>query len=82
MIIPIKCFTCGKVIADKYRFYLHEVRKKKLSAQNSDTKIDVNKVIYLTKEFNQKTPEAETLDELNLTRMCCRRHLLTHVDIE
>ena len=27
MIIPIKCFTCGKVIADKYRYYLEEVRK-------------------------------------------------------
>ena len=29
MIIPIKCFTCGMVIADKYRFYVEEVRKKK-----------------------------------------------------
>lgn len=29
MIIPIKCFTCGKVLADKYRYYLEEVRKKK-----------------------------------------------------
>jgi DNA-directed RNA polymerase subunit N (RpoN/RPB10) len=31
MIIPIKCFTCGMVIADKYRHYLAEVRKKKNS---------------------------------------------------
>ena len=29
MIIPIKCFTCGTVLADKYRFYLQEVRKIK-----------------------------------------------------
>lgn len=33
MIIPIKCFTCGMVIADKYRFYLAEVRKKKLAKE-------------------------------------------------
>ena len=30
MIIPIKCFTCGKVLADKYLFYLKEVKKEKI----------------------------------------------------
>ena len=43
MIIPIKCFTCGTVIADKYRYYTEEVRKQKL-----DKNMDINKVIYLT----------------------------------
>jgi hypothetical protein len=28
MIIPIKCFTCGNVLADKYRYYLAEVRRR------------------------------------------------------
>ena len=77
MIIPIKCFTCGTVIADKYRFYCEEVRKRKITRD-----LHVDKVIYLTPEYSQKTPEGEVLDELNLTKMCCRRHLLTHVDIE
>ena len=31
MIIPIKCFTCGKVLADKYLFYLKEVKKRKIA---------------------------------------------------
>ena len=82
MIIPIKCFTCGMVIADKYRFYVEEVRKKKLSKKGNDKSIDIDKIIYLTKEFHEKTPEGEVLDELNMTKMCCRRHFLTHVDIE
>jgi DNA-directed RNA polymerase I, II, and III subunit RPABC5 len=77
MIIPIKCFTCGKVIANKYRFYCEEVRKRKLARD-----MDVEKVIYLTKEFRDKTPEGEVLDELNMNKMCCRRHFLTHVDID
>ena len=77
MIIPIKCFTCGNVLADKYRFYQEEVRKRKLAKS-----MDVEKVIYLTKEFHEKTPEGEVLDEMNLMKMCCRRHFLTHVDIE
>ena len=28
-----------------------------------------------------KTPEGEVLDKLNLSKYCCRRHMLTHVDI-
>jgi DNA-directed RNA polymerase subunit N len=77
MIIPIKCFTCGKVIADKYRKYLAKVRELKLSAGQS-----VEKVIYLTQENRDKTPEGRVMDELGIEKMCCRRHLLTHVDIE
>jgi DNA-directed RNA polymerase I, II, and III subunit RPABC5 len=65
------------VLADKYRYYLEEVRKLKL---NKD--IDVDKVMYLTKEYKEKTPEGEVMDSLGLKKMCCRRHFLTHVDIE
>ncbi len=77
MIIPIKCFTCGTVLADKYRYYCEEVRKRKMTRD-----LHVEKVIYLTPEYSQKTPEGEVLDELNLNKMCCRRHMLTQVDIE
>ena len=82
MIIPIKCFTCGTVIANKYRYYVEQVRKKKLAKRSNGESIDIDKVLYLTQEFADKTPEGEVLDELNMTKMCCRRHFLTHVDIE
>jgi len=82
MIIPIKCFTCGTVIADKYRYYLEQVRMKKMAKKTNGESIDVDKVLYLTKEFVDKTPEGEVLDDLNMRKMCCRRHFLTHVDIE
>ena len=77
MIIPVKCFTCGKVLADKYQYYVKEVRKMKL--ENGK---DLENVTYLTKQNIDKTPEGEVLDYLGLTKMCCRRHMLTHVDIE
>jgi DNA-directed RNA polymerase subunit N (RpoN/RPB10) len=77
MIIPVKCFTCGNVLADKYRFYLAEVRKKKLA-----NGLNVDKVVYLSIEKKGKTPEGEVLDDLGLHNVCCRRHMLTHVDIE
>ena len=77
MIIPIRCFTCGKVLADKYDFYQREVVKMKLS-----NNMQADKVIYLTKDFIDKTPEGIVLDNLGLNKPCCRRHMLTHVDIE
>ena len=77
MLIPVKCFTYGKVLADKYRFYEQEVRKRKL-AKN----MEVDEVIYLTKAHTDKTPEGEVMDLLKLNKMCCRRHMLTHVNIE
>ena len=58
MIIPIKCFTCGKVLADKYLFYLREVKKAKM-----DKDLNENSVIYLTETNNNKTPEGKILDD-------------------
>jgi len=77
MIIPVKCFTCGNVLADKYLYYVKEVRKIKL-----DNGLDMTTVIYLDDKKVKKTPEAQVLDKLNLNKMCCRRHMLTHIDIE
>lgn len=77
MIIPVKCFTCGGVLADKYRYFQSEVRRIKTSKG-----LSVEKVVYLTKTNVEKTPEGEVLDSLGLHNVCCRRHMLTHVDIE
>ena len=77
MIIPVKCFTCGMVLADKYRFFQAEVRRIKMA-----NGLNVEKVVYLTKDKIEKTPEGTVLDDLELNNVCCRRHMLTHVDIE
>jgi DNA-directed RNA polymerase subunit N (RpoN/RPB10) len=76
MIIPVKCFTCGEVLADKYRYYLEQVKAIKMKRG-----IVLDSMLYLTKDNTSKTPEGEVLDTLRLNKMCCRRHMLTHVDI-
>ena len=76
MLLPVRCFTCGKEISSYYRAYEREVRQKKLAAGI------VNDVVYLTKAQTDKTAEGEVLDKLLINKMCCRRHLLTHVEIE
>ena len=76
MIIPVKCFTCGKVIGNKYLYFKRVVRAEKLKKS-----IDPDDVIYLTEDNIKKTPEGKCLDDLGLTKICCRRHMLTHVDV-
>jgi len=78
MIIPVKCFTCGNVLANKYNYYLREVNKLKSSNRRSS----VDAIEYLTKEHVEKTAEGIVMDRLGLKKACCRRHMLTHVDIE
>ncbi|UVC54611.1 DNA-directed RNA polymerase subunit 10-like protein [Theileria orientalis] len=55
MIIPVRCFTCGKVIGHLWEKWLEMLKNN--------------------------TPEGKALDELGLTRYCCRRMILTHVDL-
>ena len=76
MIIPVKCFNCGMVLADKYRYFIEKSREKKLKTGNSH-----HGVVYLDKQTLDKTAEGEVLDELKLKSMCCRTRMLTHVDI-
>ena len=72
MPIPVRCFTCGEVLGNKYQFFLREVRKR--------TGKEQREMVYLTDDTS-KTAEGDVLDEMGLRRQCCRRHLLTHVDV-
>lgn len=73
MIIPVRCFTCGKILADKWNFYQRELEKLKDSKE--DTIIDVK-----SKQMKQ-TPEGAVLDKLELKRYCCRRMMLGNVEL-
>ena len=54
MLIPVRCFTCGKVIGNKWEKYQE-----------------------LITEYEEK----DVLDMLGMNRYCCRRMLLTNVDL-
>ena len=74
MLIPVRCFTCGKVLGNKYEYYQREVRALKGGVSD-------NTVTYIDPNTAVKTPEGKVMDTLQLTKICCRRHMLTHVDI-
>jgi DNA-directed RNA polymerase I, II, and III subunit RPABC5 len=76
MIFPIRCVSCNNVIAGKYLAYLDkvkEIRKAEGKSENADME-------YLT-ATTTKTAEGKALDELDIKKMCCRRHFLSHVDL-
>ena len=75
MIIPVKCFTCGNVIGDKYLYYIKTVAEEK-KKENIEENFQ-----YLTNDNMEKSIEGKLLDKLNLKKQCCRRHMLTHVDV-
>lgn len=66
MIIPVRCVTCGKVVGDKWRWFESKLKDE---APEEATATE------------QSSRRARLLDELGLKRMCCRRHLLTTVDV-
>ena len=73
MIIPIRCMNCGMVLADKWLYYKKKVAEKR---GNIDPQ-----PIYMDGKSVPKTVELQVLEELGLKRYCCRKHMLTHVDL-
>lgn len=55
MMVPIRCFTCGALIGDKWEKFARRVK-------------------------DGENP-GKVLDDLGLNRYCCRRMLLSNVDV-
>lgn len=75
MIIPVRCMTCGKVLADKWEYYKNkssEIDKKEDKEAATSKSSD---------KFFEKNLKGKILDDLGLHKMCCRRHMLGHVDL-
>jgi len=55
MIVPVRCFTCGGLVADKWD------------------------------DFHKRTEDGnkpdKVLDDLGVKRWCCRRMLISHIDL-
>ena len=83
MIIPIRCFTCGKVLADKWNYFNKKSKELEKSSEDTVLTIEDLKIDEDTKTDNYfaSNKKGEILNELGLTKLCCRRHMLGHVDL-
>lgn len=73
MLFPIRCVSCNAVIAGKYKAYIDKVQEYRKHKNQTEME-------YLS-ATTVKTSEGKALDDLNVKRMCCRRHFLSHVDL-
>ena len=80
MLIPMKCFTCGKHISDKWTAYIEHLNKSKKNTNINSNDLDIE-YIDITKKEVPKSIEGKVLDELGIDRYCCRRMLLTNVHL-
>ena len=55
MLIPVRCYSCNKVVGNKWISY--------------------------NKKLDEGISTKDALDQLGLKRMCCRRIILTHVEL-
>lgn len=78
MLIPVLCMTCGKTLADKWDWYEAEVKKLEEAAEKKTTDKPEEKK---SGEFLDPVKTGAILDKLGLTRYCCRRHMLGHVEM-
>jgi len=77
MIIPVRCYSCGKVLANKYDYFQNELLRKKLAMNTTEDPLIIN----VNAADIKKTIAGELMDELGLTRICCRKVLLTSINI-
>ena len=78
MIIPIRCFTCNKVIAHLWEEYLNKLQLEYINEDIANNK--KNRFVDI-ETLENKTNEGKILDEMGLKRYCCRRMMLSHVDL-
>ncbi|HTY89552.1 MAG TPA: DNA-directed RNA polymerase subunit N [Methanocella sp.] len=62
--IPVRCFTCGKVVSNVWEEYIERVEERKKSLPRGE-----------------QLKVGDILDDLGIERYCCRRMLLSHVEL-
>lgn len=67
MIIPIRCFTCGQILASKYKTYCSNIEKIKES-----------NIMDLTDNTDVYKKEME---KIGIKRYCCKKQFLGQINI-
>ena len=80
MIIPIRCFTCGKVLAHLWEPYIEEVQKLKNKYEKNKSLNNTEDLIHLEPNID-KSVEGQSLDKLKITRYCCRKTMISTVEL-
>lgn len=76
MIIPVRCFTCNRVLASKYEQYLQIIDS---APETSKENIIDGQALVDLEEDNIYQIAFKKIGVGD--RYCCKRHLLCHIDL-
>lgn len=65
LMIPVRCFSCGRVIASDYIAFVNKVNLIRETENRDPTPEEIQKIF----------------DDIGVKRYCCRRMILSHVDL-
>jgi len=83
MIVPVRCFSCGKQIGSLYEEFRNRMEIYENFVEEMDrgrTEEDV-RASFLELGYDHIPTPKEIMDDLGLERYCCRRILLSTVDL-
>ena len=88
MIIPIRCFTCNRVIASKYKKYKELIKVENTRrAVNGEAKIE-NILSGDDITIDSKTQSSDVtifykdiFRQIGIDRYCCKRCIISHIDL-
>ncbi|MGC8647055.1 MAG: DNA-directed RNA polymerase subunit N [Thermoplasmata archaeon] len=65
MMMPVRCFSCGRVIITDYIRFQENVEKIRREKNREPTSDEIDQI----------------LSDLGVNRYCCRRMIISHVDL-
>jgi DNA-directed RNA polymerase subunit N len=78
MIIPVRCFTCNKVLGQYWEPYIEALQK---ATNSSELENEKKTIVIGGNTVLPKSIECKILDELGIERYCCRTIMMTTVDL-
>jgi DNA-directed RNA polymerase subunit N (RpoN/RPB10) len=76
MIIPVRCFNCNKVLGHLWEPYIQKIQEG-----TSEINVDKEKNYITIDDIQPKSLECKALDDLGVTKYCCRATMMGTVDL-
>lgn len=76
MIIPVRCFTCNRILASKYNKYEEIISQMSNQENVISGDPNIEEILKGQNIYQQAFVKVGVSD-----RYCCKRHLLTHIDL-
>ena len=80
MLVPVRCFTCGKVLSSIWTYYQRRLREERFKKEIDLNEEEQEFMDLSIPEFD-KTIAGKILDEIGCVRYCCRKVLFTCIDL-